>query len=298
MRPWVARSFRGVRLGGVTLTAGGTVGTYEGISIANVTGPTTIRGIHSDMNNGTFINQAGTAGSVFAGPITLNNAIELRLGGSTANDVALSRIAADTMRFAATGILDLALNRPTANSMQFSSADGLGFDVAAIAFGTTDADPTANWQALFGPGAKTITLGGDFARRLFSASGGLTVNAAMSNVFTDIVNEPFVAGGSGSAVNCGNMLIQTSPSFGTNRYGLLITANPSGGTLNYAFRQSNASALARFDGRLDINRGIALGAGAVATLGQIGGSGPTVAAQAQWCEIDIGGVAHWIPVWT
>ena len=85
---------------------------------------------------------------------------------------------------------------------------------------------------------------------------------------------------------------------GTNRYGLLITSNPSGGTLNYAFRQSNASARARFDGRLDINRGIALGGGAAATLGTIGGSGPTAAAQAQWVEIDINGVAHWIPVWT
>jgi hypothetical protein len=50
--------------------------------------------------------------------------------------------------------------------------------------------------------------------------------------------------------------------------------------------------------RLDINNGIALGGGAAATLGTIGGTGPTAAAQAQWVEIDIGGTPHWIPVWT
>jgi len=50
--------------------------------------------------------------------------------------------------------------------------------------------------------------------------------------------------------------------------------------------------------RLDIDRGIALGGGAAPTLGTIGGTGPTAAAQAQWVEIDINGTAHWIPVWT
>ena len=83
---------------------------------------------------------------------------------------------------------------------------------------------------------------------------------------------------------------------GTNRYGVLILSNPSGGTLNYALRVQNGDS--RFDGRTDINNGVALGGGAAATLGTIGGSGPTAAAQAQWLEIDIGGVAHWIPVWT
>ncbi len=51
------------------------------------------------------------------------------------------------------------------------------------------------------------------------------------------------------------------------------------------------------NGRLDINNGIALGGGAAPTLGTIGGSGPTAAAQSQWVEIDIGGTPHWIPVW-
>lgn len=41
----------------------------------------------------------------------------------------------------------------------------------------------------------------------------------------------------------------------------------------------------------------ALGGGAAATLGTIGGSGPAAAAQASWIKIYIGTTAHWIPVW-
>jgi hypothetical protein len=50
--------------------------------------------------------------------------------------------------------------------------------------------------------------------------------------------------------------------------------------------------------RCDFQTNQALGGGAPATLGTIGGSGPTGAAQAQWLEIEIGGVIHWVPAWT
>jgi hypothetical protein len=63
-----------------------------------------------------------------------------------------------------------------------------------------------------------------------------------------------------------------------------------------------------FDGGASVGTGLAgttnfavpspaLGGGAGATLGTIGGSGPTAAAQNQWLEIEIDTVRHWIPVW-
>ena len=82
-----------------------------------------------------------------------------------------------------------------------------------------------------------------------------------------------------------------------NRFGIRVISNPSGGSGVNAALWITAG-LSRFDGRVDINNGIALGGGAAPTLGTIGGAGPTAAAQAQWVEIDIGGVAHWIPAWT
>ena len=41
----------------------------------------------------------------------------------------------------------------------------------------------------------------------------------------------------------------------------------------------------------------ALGGGAGATLGTIGGTGPTVAGQNTWAQINISGTTYWLPVW-
>lgn len=41
----------------------------------------------------------------------------------------------------------------------------------------------------------------------------------------------------------------------------------------------------------------ALGGGAAATLGTIGGTGPTVAAQNSWGKLSYNGVTYWVPLW-
>lgn len=51
-------------------------------------------------------------------------------------------------------------------------------------------------------------------------------------------------------------------------------------------------------GTLQVDDNAALGGGSSATLGTIGGSGPTTAAQAQWIKITVDGVDHWVPAWT
>lgn len=275
-----------------TLTGGGTIGTLNAISIANITGPTTIRGIYSLMSSGQFIRHEGTA------PVQLGG--DLQLGAGTTFDWIISRAAANRADIATGDSL-----RFVNGSLQFvgtsgqlsSSVNGeIQFDVTRLGFNVAPA--AANWAFAFSAVARTITVGGDFANCLNTAGGNHTIDAALSTFTQWTVNAPAGTIGTGSLTDAANMLVQTAPSIGTNRYGLLITSNPSGGTLNYAFRQSNASARARFDGRLDINRGVALGGGGTATLGTIGGSGPTATAQAQWLEIDIGGTPHWIPVWT
>ncbi len=42
----------------------------------------------------------------------------------------------------------------------------------------------------------------------------------------------------------------------------------------------------------------ALGGGGGATLGAVGGSGPTATAQATWIRVEVAGTTHWIPAWT
>lgn len=232
-----------------SLLNGGTIGTWEGINIANIVGPTTIRGIQSAMANGTFINHVGVAPSNFAGSIFMNNGVALVLGTAGGNRVELLRSAAGVLRMIGAGGtnnegLDWDFDPATADTIdvQSSTGAGLGFNLPVVSIGTSPADPTNNWQFGLTPGAKTITAAGDFARALFAASANVTIDAALTNFATWIINDPAGTIGTGSVVDAANMLIQTAPGVGTNRYGLLITSNPSGGTKNRALEVRNGIA--------------------------------------------------------
>ena len=51
------------------------------------------------------------------------------------------------------------------------------------------------------------------------------------------------------------------------------------------------------DGLLNLTTDDALGGGAMALLGTIGGTGPTTSTQSKWLKVQIDGVDHWIAVW-
>ena len=255
-------------------------------------------------SNNYFLRNLGGAQSVFDGPIIMNAAItmndleEIRFGTSTSTDVALLRSAGDVLRMIGAEALEWDFNAAP-NSIRVTSSTGasLNIDTLEVAFGPgVTADGTNNWVFAFAPGLRSTNLAGDYSEVLFTSSTAISVAHAITNFATWTVNAPSIVIAGGSIVNAANVLIQTNMNQGTNRYGLLITSSPSGGTLNYALRCTLGDA--RFDGRVDVNNPIALGGGAAATLGTIGGGGPTAAAQAQWVEIDIGGTAHWIAVWT
>lgn len=283
--------------------AGGTLTSQFGIDIDSLTRGATNVAIRMAQTGGTAIQHTGTAPSTFAGEIQMGNGVAVRYGAAGGASVNLLRSGAGVLRMIGTGGgnnegLDWDFDA-VANSIGVTTTTGAGWqmNVGAVSIGTTTAAPgSSNWQFALTPGAKTITIGGDFARALFTASANVTINAALSTFTTWTINSPGGTIGTGSVTDAANMLIQTAPGVGTNRYGLLITSNPAGGTANYALRVTNGNS--RFDGRVDINNGVALGGGAGATLGTIGGAGPTAAAQAQWLEVDIAGTPHWIPVWT
>lgn len=70
-----------------------------------------------------------------------------------------------------------------------------------------------------------------------------------------------------------------------------LYANDDVGTVKmYAINEAGSAALLNY-------RNIALGGGVAPTLGTIGGSGPTVAAQNSWLEFNVGGTAYWVPAW-
>lgn len=287
-------------MGGV----GGTLTTQIGVDIAALSRGTTNIALRTASSAGNAWLHTGTAVSELAGDLHMNNGISLVLGSVGANRVELLRSAAGVMRMIGVGGtnnegLDWDFDTPTANNIEVTSSTGaaLQLNLAEISLGTTAASGAADnfFIAIANP-AKTITLAGDFANVLNSTGASHTINAALSQFAQWIVNAPAGTIGTGSVVDAANMIIQTSVSVGTNRYGLLITANPSGGTINNALRVVNG--IARFDQTVDFRTSDALGGGAAATLGTIGGTGPTAAAQAIWLRVLVAGVTHWLAAWT
>lgn len=239
-----------------TLTAGGTIGTLNCMDIPAIpsSGISTLRGINSAMSAGTFINHTGTAPSAFAGDIRVNNAVDVFFGSSGSNGAFLQRSAAGTLRMGGQGgtfneSLDWDFDSAS-NNVSITSPTGasLNFDTSEIAFGpSTVADGTNNWVFAFSPGLRGTNLAGDYAEVLFSSSSAIAVAHALSNFATWMVNAPTISITGGSIVNAANVIIQTSMNQGTNRYGLLCTSNPSGGTLNYCARFTGATGV-RIDG--------------------------------------------------
>jgi hypothetical protein len=134
--------------------------------------------------------------------------------------------------------------------MTSGTTSGFNFDVIEMAIGPTGgalADGTNNWFLAFSPGLRATQLAGDYSEVLFTSASSISVTHAISNFATWTINAPTISIGGGSIVNAANVLIQTNMAQGTNRYGLLVTSNPSGGTLNYCARFQIAAGV-RIDG--------------------------------------------------
>lgn len=153
-----------------------------------------------------------------------------------------------------------------------------------------------NQVGVFVAGTRTASIGGEWSDFLLTQAGNITVDAAMGLVAGWTINAPSITLGTGSVTTAAALNIGGNPGSATNRVGLRILSNPSGGGgINAALWIT--AGRSRFDGVVDINNPIALGGGASATLGTIGGSGPTVAAQNEWVQIEVNGNTRWIPAW-
>ena len=278
---------------------------YYGLNFRDMTfggASATYSVIESALNSGTnkrFLNHTGTAISTMLGQlrfeadltgISFGASNDFSMGWGAGNFLFLNFVSnADQVR----------ISNPASDRFLFDSDTGtseFNFNCDRFSLGA-QTGAVGNQVGAFVAGTRTVTVGGEWSDFLLTQAGNITVDAAMGLVAGWTVNAPSITLGTGSVTTGAALNIGGNPSQGTNRVGLRIISNPSGGGGVNAALWITAG-LSRFDGRVDINNGIALGGGAAATLGTIGGSGPTAAAQAQWVEIDIGGTAHWIPAWT
>lgn len=261
--------------------------------------------IRSQLNTGTnkrFLDHTGNASSRLRGHLIFDvDAFGVILGASS--DVLMRWLAGGQLSFFGFGTAsDLQISTAAANRFLINTAGGsttgeFNMNALKMSFGA-QTGAVGNQKFSFVSGAETITVAGEYSGMLWTYAANDTINAALSLYATATWNAGNPTIGTGSLTTNCVLNVGGNPTAATvNRVGVRIISNPSGGSgINAALWVT--AGLSRFDGRVDINNGIALGGGAAATLGTIGGSGPTAAAQATWVEIDINGVAHWIPAWT
>ena len=280
---------------------------YVGVDIEAISfgGNVTKRALRSALTNATntlMIENTGGAHSNFgAGRIRFNDLSGVELG--TSQDFLLSYAGGTNSMFwqhvqAFNDQLHWSNDADGSYLLQGGAAgaavDEMKFNFDKIAFGQSGA--VGNQKMVFVANAETITVGGEYSQYLLTQSANDTIDAALGVYAGWTINAPTPTIGTGSLTTGVGLNVGGNPTGTTNRVGVRIISNPSGGSgINAALWVT--AGLSRFDGRVDINNGIALGGGAVPTLGTIGGTGPTAAAQAQWVEIDIGGTPHWIPAW-
>lgn len=97
---------------------------------------------------------------------------------------------------------------------------------------------------------QTITIGGGFSTFLLTHASNDTVDAALSQHAAWTINAATPTIGTGSIVDSVGLLVGGNPNVGTNRYGVHVLSNPTGGTLNYCARFQGAAGV-RIDGILE-----------------------------------------------
>ena len=118
-----------------------------------------------------------------------------------------------------------------------AAVNEINFVIPKGAFG--EGGGAGNQKYRFVATAETITIGGGYSQFLLTQSANDTINAALSQYFGWTINAPNPTIGTGSLTDGGALLIGGNINSGTNRYGVLILSNPSGGTINEAFRVLN-----------------------------------------------------------
>lgn len=220
-----------------SLVGGGTIGTLNVLDIANITGPTTIRGINSAMGSGTFIRHTGAAPALFtAANFRFNDGFGVELG--TGQDVLLNWSGSAFEWDPAVGDdlrITFAANQHTFTSSSASVLRAIHFGMPKAAFGQTSA--IGNQKFVFAANAETWSGGGSSIDQvLLTQAGNDTVDTVNVGRFSGwAINAPSITIDATNRVTtitgltiAGSMSV--SGDTVTNKAGLHITSSPSGGT--------------------------------------------------------------------
>ncbi len=181
-----------------------------------------VRSAQAAATNAFFLLQTGAAQSRFVGEVQLrSNTVGLRLG--TADTVGLRY---DGTRFLWTWVGGDQLRWQNFTALNYWAIDsnvaaqGIQFDLEAITFGTTAANPGSlnNFVQFAAPNLRTPSVAGEYADVLWTAGGTLDINGlAMTNVSAFAINSPAVILSGGTISDLSNLFVNAMPSFGATR---------------------------------------------------------------------------------
>lgn len=255
-------TIRGVRCNNPTVALfGSSAGTelmtaYIGLDWENITfgGTVTkaaVRSAQAAATNAWFLLQTGSASSQFRGQvffpvdlfgITMGLSNDFQFGwGASGFFFQQFNATADQMRW----------SNPSANRFLLAFDSGITqaeFNLACYKFSLgAQTGAVGNQVGVFVAGTRDTSVAGEWSDFLLTQAGNITLNAAMSLVAGWTVNAPSMTLGTGSVTTATALNVGGNPNQGTNRYGLRVISNPSGGTLNYCARFEGAAGV-RVDG--------------------------------------------------
>jgi hypothetical protein len=142
-----------------------------------------------------------------------------------------------------------------------------------------------------GAAAGAVVGGGGGAGIVIGGTGGAGSAAAAAGAGgnVSVTGGPAGADGGGGGANGGNVDIDGGALSGAGVNGVV---NVGTGLTTSAINLGQTGVAPNLAYAAD-----ALGGGAAATLGTIGGTGPTAAGQAEWVQIRVNGNLRWLPVW-
>lgn len=212
-----------------------------------------VRSAQAAATNSYFLLNNGTARSSFGNSnIEFNDIFGVVFGNS--QDLGLGWAGASNelfFNFVASGD-DIRFSNPSANRILIQGdVQNTEFNINCDRFSMgAQSGSVGNQVGAFVTPTRTVTVGGGWSDFLLTHAGNITVDAALSQLAAWTINAPSITIGTGSVVDAVGLLIGGNPNAGTNRYGLQVISNPSGGTLNYCARFSGAAGV-RVDGILE-----------------------------------------------
>ena len=227
---------------------------YENItSFGNIT-KAAVRSAQAAASNAYFLLQTGSAQSQFLGQIRIPADLTgITMGAS--DDWQMGWGAANFLFWQFNGLADqLRFSNPSADRFLFDTNGGntvaeYNFNCLNASFGA-QTGTVGNQHFVFVAGAKTVGVAGEYSQVLLTQGGNLTVPFANMNIFAWTINAASTAlSGPGSITTAAALNIGGNPNQGTNRVGLRIISNPTGGAgVNAALWVT--AGLAQFDGNV------------------------------------------------